>query len=301
LIWGLGAPVVIGPLNGGMEYPPAFRSIESSFSRFAVAVGRSFSNTVNALLLGKRDAAVVLVANQRTREALPSGLRGKVIEFAENGVELTRWSDFSNPAAIAPIAAIGAGATTLYQRFLFMGRLVDWKALDIAIRAIERTPGAMLDVVGDGPMLGHWKSLAQEIRVADRVLFHGWQPQEECARKLSQSLALVLPSIYECGGAVVLEAMASGKPVIATRWGGPADYLDESCGILIDPDGPEALIAGFARAMQTLMASPQLCASLGAAGRQRVVRDFDWEKKVDRILQIYESVAPALAIVQPAL
>ena len=49
--------MVIGPLNGGMEYPPAFRSIESSFSRFAVAVGRSFSNTVNALLLGKRDVA----------------------------------------------------------------------------------------------------------------------------------------------------------------------------------------------------------------------------------------------------
>ena len=111
----------------------------------------------------------------------------------------------------------------------------------------------------------------------------------------------MLPSIYECGGAVVLEAMASGKPVIATRWGGPADYLDESCGILIDPDGPEALIAGFAKAMETLMASPQLCASLGAAGRQRVVRDFDWEKKVDRILQIYESVAPELAVVQPAL
>src|SRR5271168_491100 len=70
---GLGVPVVIGPLNGGMEYPPAFRRAEPWIGRMGIAVAGLFVNLVNGLLPGKRLADVVLVANERTRLALPSG------------------------------------------------------------------------------------------------------------------------------------------------------------------------------------------------------------------------------------
>ena len=267
-----GVPLVVGPLNGGMEYPPAFRGAESSFSRFAVAAARAIANMVNALLPGKRRAAVVLVANERTRSALPSGLRGQVAALPENGVELLAWS------------ALRGGDES---RFVFIGRLVDWKALDIVIEALERVPHAELQILGDGPMRTPWEQLAARLGVAGRVHFEGWRTQAECASRLRECTALVLPSVYECGGAVVLEAMAMGRPVIATDWGGPADYLDGSSGVLVSPASREAMIAGFAVAMQRLMASPDLRASMGEAGRRRVEADFDWNAKVDSILKWY--------------
>ena len=279
VIFGLGVPVLIGPLNGGMDYPPAFRRIESWMSRWVIALARVFTNSANTLLPGKKNADVVLVANERTRRALPSGIRGSVIEVVENGIDSSLWMGTSkkseNPAF----------------HFVFIGRLADWKALDVVIRALEKLPSAELEVIGDGPMLESWKSLASELGLKDRVHFVGWLPQQECANRLQSAIALVLPSLYECGGAVVLEAMAMGKPVIATRWGGPADYLDETCGILVEPESYSNLVSGFANAMQTLIQSPELARTMGAAGRERALRDFDWQRKIDQIIVIYRELA----------
>jgi glycosyltransferase involved in cell wall biosynthesis len=278
LLWNLGAPLICGPLNGGMEYPPAFRASESILSRAAIALGRSLSNLVNALLPGKRRAALVLVANPRTRAALPSGLQGRISDFPENGVDLAQW-----PASPAP---------PIPGRFLFLGRLVDFKALDLVLRALPAVAGATLDVIGGGPMEAAWKSLASSLGISDRVRFLGPQPQSVCAEHLGQSVALVLPSLYECGGAVVLEAMAMARPVIATAWGGPADYLDPACGILIEPRSPAFVVDAFAAAMHRLMHDPDLCIRMGQHGQRKVHELYDWEKKIDRILDLYASISP---------
>ena len=279
LLFGLGVPVVIGPLNGGMEYPPAFRRSESWISRAALAFARLFADAGNALLPGKRRASVVLVANERTRRSLTSGIRGKVIELVENGIDFGVWQ------------GAGVSAESTVPRFIFLGRLVDWKAVDVAIRALKEVPSAELDIIGDGPMLEVWRSLAAELGLKDRVHFIGWLTQSECADRLRNSVALVLPSLYECGGAAVLEAMAMGKPVIATRWGGPADYLDASCGLLVEPESYAGLVAGFAGAMRMMLDSPRLAESMGVAGRDRALRDFNWQQKIDQVICIFRALA----------
>jgi glycosyltransferase involved in cell wall biosynthesis len=101
---------------------------------------------------------------------------------------------------------------------------------------------------------------------------------------------LVLPSLMECGGAVVLEAMAMGLPVIATAWGGPVDYIDDTCGILVEPGSRQAFVDNFAHALEQLARSPQARVEMGRAARARVVEHFDWEVKVDRVLALYRSV-----------
>jgi glycosyltransferase involved in cell wall biosynthesis len=276
-IYSLGVPVVIGPMNGGMDYPTAFRRDESMLTRATVAIGRASAAVVNALIAGKKHASVLLVANERTRLALPKWRRGKVIQLPENGVDLSVWTTNA-----AEPAAGTAGA-----RFVFVGRLVDWKRLDLAVRAIARLPDAELEVIGDGVMRAQWTALTEELGIADRVKWVGWLPQGECAHRLRGATALLLPSIYECGGAVVLEAMACGIPVIAVAWGGPLDYLDKSCGILVPPSGPESIIGGFVEAARKLATDGSLRRRLGAAGRARVELRFDWNLKIDRILQIY--------------
>ena len=282
-ITGLGVPVVIGPMNGGMNYPSAFRGAESFFTRVTVAAGRASANLINRLIAGKKNAALLLVANPRTGAALPSCMHGEVIELVENGVDLSIWrmperkdtATTDNPAELAP------------ARFVFVGRLVDWKRLDLVLRALAAIPEAQLEVIGDGAMRPAWESLAQELGIADRVAWLGWRAQPECAEILRGTTALVLPSIYECGGAVVLEAMACGIPVIATAWGGPADYLDASSGILVDVSGEKTILDGFAAGMRRLAGNPELCARMGAAGRRRVEENFDWNRKIDRMLTLY--------------
>ncbi len=282
-ISGLGVPVIIGPMNGGMDYPAAFRGAESLFTRITVALGRASANLANRLIPGKKNAAILLVANQRTQLALPTCARGKIIEIPENGVDLSIWQ---LPAAPVP--------PSVAPRFLFIGRLVDWKRLDFVLHALAAIPGAQLEVIGDGPMRTPWTDLAATLGIAERVRWIGWLPQPQCAQLLHGANALVLPSIYECGGAVVLEAMACGIPVIATAWGGPADYLNPSCGILVDPTNSDSITRGFIDAMRKLIEEPELRISLGTAGRKRVESLFDWNQKIDVVLAIYQQSLHAL-------
>jgi glycosyltransferase involved in cell wall biosynthesis len=81
--------------------------------------------------------------------------------------------------------------------------------------------------------------------------------------------------------------MAMGLPVIATRWGGPADYLDESCGVLLEPSSREAFVAALAAALVRLARSPAERRALGRAGLARVRERFDWEVKADAMLAVY--------------
>jgi glycosyltransferase involved in cell wall biosynthesis len=281
----VGVPVVIGPMNGGMRYPPGFRHLEGHFERHIVGLARGTAFVANALIPGKRRATALLVANSRTREALPRGTCPRVIELVENGVDLSLFCRALRPTT--PRSRV---------RFVFVGRLIRLKAVDLLLEAIaiaSRQADIELHVVGDGPERAALEARCGRLSLADRVLFHGFVAQERCPSLLDDADALVMPSLLDCGGAVVLEAMAMGLPVIATRWGGPADYVDETTGILVAPIAPSALVEGFANAIVKLARSPELRAQMGVAARSRVLERYDWERKIDRILSIYREVQGA--------
>jgi glycosyltransferase involved in cell wall biosynthesis len=278
MIHGLGVPVVIGPMNGAMSFPDAFAGLDGWWTGLAMKAARGASAVLNRVIPGKLRADVLLVANDRTRRALPRGARGQVELLPENGVDLSLWHTSAPKADSRP------------ARFLFIGRLVDWKGVDLLLEAFRIVRGridASLEIIGEGSIRGTLESQARDLGLSDSVRFVGWVSQRECAERLRATDALVLPSLYECGGAVVLEAMACGRAVIATNWGGPADYLDESCGILVEPTSRTSFIDGLASAMTRIAGSSELRETMGQAGRARVVQLFDWERKVDRILEIY--------------
>jgi glycosyltransferase involved in cell wall biosynthesis len=207
-------------------------------------------------------------------------------EMVENGVDLARFSALPRRAPVDPSRA----------RFAFVGRLVDWKGVDLlleALAALQSRVRVELELFGDGVERGALEARASALGLTERVHFHGFLPQAEIACRLAELDGLVLPSVYECGGAVVLEAMAMRLPVIATRWGGPEDYLDPSCGILIAPDSRASMVHELAQAMQRLAEDAPLRQALGRAGRRKVEREFDWERKVDRMLEIYQATLAA--------
>jgi glycosyltransferase involved in cell wall biosynthesis len=285
LLHSLGAPVVIGPMNGGMSYPPGFADPQGAVTSAFMRLGRMFSGLLNRLMPGKLRAAALLVANDRTARALPKGVRGRVTTLVENGVDLSLWT----PVERVP-------DPTGITRFAFTGRLVDWKAVDILLDAFKRVVGevpATLDILGSGPMRIALEAQAKSLGLQDRVKFHGWVAQPQCVSILTQVDALVLPSLYECGGAVVLEAMALRLPVIASDWGGPADYLDSTCGVLVPLRSREQFVGDLSAAMLKLARSPDLRREMGIAGRRRVEESFDWERKVEQILRIYADAMKA--------
>jgi glycosyltransferase involved in cell wall biosynthesis len=281
-LFDVGAPVVIGPMNGGMTYPYGFRELEGRAERAAHGLAVRAANLANLAIPGKRRARLLLVANERTRRALPEVVRAvETEELVENGVDLERFSP-----SVAP-------RDDHVLRVAFVGRLVDWKAVDVLVGAVAKArkeQAVELEIFGDGPERPALEARAAGLGVASAVTFHGFVPQVEVARRLSRLDALALSSVRECGGAVVLEAMALGLPVVATRWGGPADYLDHGSGILVDPHSRAQMTRDFADAFVRLAADRPYRERLGAAARTKVL-EYDWNVKIDRILALYARVA----------
>lgn len=286
-IYGLGVPVVIGPMNGNMRFPPAFDHMENGFERVAVVFGKALNPIANRLVPGKHEADVLLVSNDRTAEALPAGHRGKVVHLVANAVDLGEWDA---PAGRAPNEK---------PRFAFLGRLVALKMVDKLLEAfvpVARAHGAHLDIVGEGVVRGDLEAQAARLGIADHVTFHGWQSYRDSAAILAGSDALVFPSLRDCGGAVVMEAMAVGTPVIAADWGGPADYVGDASddsGLLVSPDSEAGFVAGLTEAMERLAASPELVRRMSARARERAMTEFHWDARVDRLLEIYREAIAA--------
>ncbi len=284
-LYNVEAPVIIGPMNGGMQFPPAFSYITSHLDKISIQLGRFFSEVINHIFPGKKKASLLLVANERTREALPKCACKNVLELVENGVDLTLWDNISHPTT--------PSTSAVYPIFTFLGFLRDWKGVDLLLQATSlalKHEVFYLRIVGTGPERKKLERMTEELRIVDHVKFLGFIPQEQCAPLLQESRALILPSLYECGGAVVLEAMAVGTPVIATNWGGPADYITDSCGILVAPNSKDDFIQQLAEAIVCLARDQQLAKTMGQQGRKRVEALFSWQAKIDRIMEIYENV-----------
>lgn len=141
-------------------------------------------------------------------------------------------------------------------RLLFVGRLVDKKGVDHAVRALASLPGATLRVVGDGPQRTGLEALARRLEVSDRVDFLGTCPHQAVLEELTRAQAIVIPSRVASDGdrdgtpVVLAEAMAAGVPVIASDLGGLGEQVQHGMtGLLVRPDDPVALTATLRRSL----------------------------------------------------
>jgi glycosyltransferase involved in cell wall biosynthesis len=284
-MYGLKVPVVIGPLCGGLEFPPAFAYMDSRVARITFQMARFFSAVCHRIIPGKLQADALVVANQRTEDALPKGTRGKIYHVVESGVDLDIW---------AGAAKIDRSCDPVI-RFVFAGRFVDWKGVKFLVEAfikIAKKSSVVLELIGDGELRSKLEAQVQQANLqGQQVRFHGWLSRQESSNLIRECHVFVMPSLRECGGTAILEAMALGLPVIVTNWCGPAQYVTPECGFRIDPRSSEGFVSGLAEAMSALAESPDLRRTMGEAGQRRVRTEyFDWESKADRMLEIFGEV-----------
>ena len=201
-------------MNGGMHFPPDYINYDSRLVR---AFNRTASRAAPSSITCSAASATPTSSSSPTPAHKPpcQCANANIKTLVENGVDLHLWQPKTYPDAPAPPQP---------TRFLFAGRLVDWKGVDILIDATARAPPVplQLEIVGEGKLPHALEARVAELNLGNTITFTGWISQPDLARRMSAADVFVLPSLRECGGAVILEAMASALPTIALNWGGPA-------------------------------------------------------------------------------
>lgn len=276
-------PVVIGPLNGNILHPPKLLFREALLKRLGALALWPYQKTIGQIFRGKHAATLLVSGGARTIKALKlAGCKDQnIIETLDSGVDV----------AIAEQPKVEHQGVN--HRFIFVGRLIRYKACDLVIRALADAPEAVLDIVGDGDERYALEQLARQIGVADRVVFHGWvQSGAQLTQLFKGARAFVFPSLAEANGIVVQEAMMIGLPVVAVNWGGPQQLIDTTNGILIEPESEEHIAHELAKAMQSLGNDPQRAEAISSAARHRAQQlGFSWPMLLKSWLRIYERVA----------
>jgi glycosyltransferase involved in cell wall biosynthesis len=164
------------------------------------------------------------------------------------------------------------------------------KGLAVLLQAMARLAGpsaaspCQLLIVGEGPAFTQLRALAERLRIAPWVVFAG--RRQDIAGVLSLLEVFVLPSLVEGFGIAIVEAMAAGRPVVATTVGGlPEIVLPGETGLLVPPGDPVALAA----AVQELLNNPGRARAMGARGRERARAQFSIELTVRRHEELYET------------
>ncbi len=227
-------------------------------------IGERFGIASATAWVVRRAAAVVAVSDwlrRRLEERVPDA-RGKV-EVVDCGVDLERFPP--SPAPEGPPA------------FLCIGSLTERKNVLRLATAFERLGDGTLTFVGDGP-------LRAQLAGRGRIELAGAVPHDRIPRLLEDARVVCCPSLVEPFGQALLEGLAAGRPVVATREGGPPEFVPEGGGVLVDPLDEDAILDGLRHA--AALPCPNE-AAIGAAAQH------DVRRQAERIEAILERAAGA--------
>lgn len=284
-------PFVIGPLNGNLPWPEAFRG-EQKREREGLRKLRGFYRYLPFSRTTFSKATAILAAFPHTIDDLPGHLRPRIVDFPEVGFDETL---FHSGDRQAPFTGTGP------KRFLFAGRLVPYKVPEAAVRAFVTSDilkPHTLQILGDGPEMPRLQAIVAEAGAQDRVLFEGRKTQGEVAQAMRAADAFVFPSIRELGAGVVVEAMACGPVCIVTDYGAPGHLAADGRGVRVPLQPLDGLVEGYRQAMEGCIADPQAHTAIAAKAEAHVLEHYTWTAKARYTAEIYEDVLAAKPVRQ---
>jgi len=277
----LGIPFVIGPIAGGERAPLRLRrsmTLRGKASEFIRDMGIFVQRCSPVTRSAFAAAESIYVATQESLQLVAPKWRAKTRVLLAVALPEGAAETIQRPRPVAP-------------RFVFIGRLLHWKAVHLAIRALAEAsgavPGATLTLFGQGPDELGLRRLAKQLGVADAVEFAGQVPRQQVTDSLAGFTALVFPSLHDSGGMAVLEALSAGLPVISLDLGGPGIIMNETCGIVVSTAHADEAqtVTGLANAMismATMANTDWERLSTGAVDRSN---ELSWDKLTKRIVE----------------
>ncbi len=232
----------------------------------------------------------IIAVSELSRDMLIENYRvpPSVIAAIRNGIDFSPFERDIDATGIREEFGLGAHDRVA----VFVGRMTERKGHTFALQAVasilESVPGYKLLLVGEGELEEDLKTQARNLGVDGSVVFAGFR--RDIPELLAASDLLMLPSESECLPITILEAMASGLPVVAADVGGVSEEVEDGVtGYLIESRDAGAL----AEAVVEVLGSPDLGASMGAAGKRKAVSEFGIDECVRSVLSLYEDLFEA--------
>lgn len=278
-LWSIGVPVILGPVNGGMTLPAGFRHVARE-ERLGILGMRGGARLLDPLARGMRRSERILVANRTTLSTVPRDRRGGAEVLCENAVdpELFR---FQMPEREGRL------------NVAYVGRLVPFKGARLVLEAVARARQhiARFDIVGDGVERARLEAMIDDLDLRGTVRMWGKVAVEEVPEFLAEADVFAFPSVRESGGAVILEAMASGTVPIVVDHGGPAETVVDGTGILLDATTPDQVVDELTTSMIELATDRERLRRMARAGRDHVLANHTWPRRIERALELYREVS----------
>ena len=235
----------------------------------------------------RRAGLVTACSDDLARRAVALGADPARLETVPYGVDVARFRpDPSIRTARRQELAVGDSVSLVFAA----GRLVRKKGFEYLIDAMVRLPGAVLAVAGDGTLDGELRERARRSGLTDRVRFLGNQPQDRVAEYFAAADVVCVPSVRDDSGNVdglpnvVLEALASGTPLVTTGAGGIGAVVEDERTALVVPERDPGAIAS---AVTRILADVPAARRMGAAARELVDADFGWDRAAERFEAAY--------------
>jgi glycosyltransferase involved in cell wall biosynthesis len=273
-------PFVIGPLNGGLKWPLAYRD-ELAREREWLTYVRGLYKALPYRRSTYKKSAAVLAAFQHTLDDIPKYANVRAINFPEVGIDPSIFNE------------VKVRADRKQKTILFAGRFVPYKLPTVVARAFADRPSLhrhRLVMVGDGPERPAIEELIHQRGLQSQVQLLGWKTQAEVAALMREADIFAFPSIRELGAGVVVEAMACGLACVVVDYGAPGALIAEDRGAKVPLGSREQLLQGFGDALERLLTDELTVGRLGRSAREHAMQFYTWEAKARKMLAVYEWV-----------
>ena len=272
-------PFVIGPLNGGLPWPPGFSQLEKQKEWIS-----NLRNVYRYLPFARstyRYASAIIAASSQTYSEFVQ-YREKLFFIPENGIDqLLCLDDARNPRPGDKIELI------------FVGGLVPRKACDLALRAAVpflRDNSAHFTVIGDGPERNRLEQLSTSLGVETAVDFCGWISHAEVLTRMRTADILLFPSVRDFGGGVVFEALACGAVPVVADFGGPGDIVHEGVGYKARLTNEHDVVSQLTSALRDLIHDRDRLERLRRQGMSYAKERLTWDAKAQDTSKVLQWV-----------
>src|SRR5438309_2971990 len=268
-------PFVIGPLNGGLPWPPGFSQLENQKEWIA-----NLRNVYRYLPFARstyHHAAAIIAASSQTHAEFAE-YSDKLFFVPEPGIARSLcYGDSRSPERGAKLELI------------FVGGLVPRKACDLALRAaapLLRSDLARFTVVGDGPERNRLEQLTRSLGIEKAVLFCGWLSHADVLKHLRAADALVFPSLRDNGAGVVFEALATGAVPVVADFGGPGDIVHPKVGYKVPLTNESDIVAQMEKILMELAHNRDRLEQLRRQGMAYVQERLTWSAKAESVTSV---------------
>src|SRR5215469_15709533 len=268
-------PFVLGPLNGGLPWPPGFVQLRDQKEWIS-----NLRNLYRFLPFARstyRYAAAIIAASSQTYS-----------EFAK----------YRDKAFFVPEPGIGRSACLGDSRcpepdakldLIFVGGLVPRKACDLALRAaapLLRNGLANFTVVGDGPQRSRLEQLVKSLEIEKEVSFWGWVSHAEVLKRLRSADVLVFPSVRDNGAGIVFEALASGAVPVVADFGGPGDIVYRDVGYKVPLSNESDMVSRMEKILADLAQNRDCLERVRRQGMYYARECLTWDAKAQTLTAI---------------